>query len=857
MEPISSGFMQDVEYSEAIREIRIKAAVESIPQFDGNSYNLFRYETIYASYCDLALAVFIEGLQLEIKTIVKGAKPKNLEEAKNIAIKEEKYLNITYGKQYNRYVVCRYCRKRGHHISKCEKIRQKSIYEEKTSFRQNGIYEDINQGEHNDSYDALNYGNTMILENTRKNDGIDNTFKSTEEESEEYTVENLTQNTETEELTTITAEILDEDEDEENLNIRMAEFEEIQDAVSGGVRRTKVQQFRLSNLQLLTIHRKVKTEFRVSVIDGPIIEFPSLLNFSSKNNSASVKTSGGFSAMEKHVIVPLYSIIFLLSFSGNLLVLLTLARNKRMRTVTNVYLLNLALSDLLLGVFCMPFTLVGQLLRNFIFGGTMCKLIPYFQAVSVSVGVWTLVAISLERYFAICRPLESRRWQTRKHAFKMIITVWICSLLWNGPILFVSRLQAMKSGHHKCREQWSSANGERIYNLFLDAVLLILPLLIMSLAYSLIVGKLWRGLKREIGQHNMTNNMLLIQGVRRSDSYPANNLLSETQVNTPINTSRSENSKYEQISINGSTILSNNKVAVRSKDQDCKQRMPKDKDNFGATQAVKKWLMKGLSRVRIPEKKSHRHSRRGREALSEPMMPHEVSSHYTFTRQAIRSNYMCKSIEAKKKVIRMLFVIIVEFFICWAPLHVLNTVRIPEKKSHRHSRRGREALSEPMMPHEVSSHYTFTRQAIRSNYMCKSIEAKKKVIRMLFVIIVEFFICWAPLHVLNTVYLFWPKILYDYVGPTGVALVQLLAYVSACCNPITYCFMNRRFREAFLRLFPCGSQCRSSCTSRHNFTSSHSNDVRCGDAIARSGDVRVVPQRQRSEVMILEAEDRV
>lgn len=38
-----------------------------------------------------------------------------------------------------------------------------------------------------------------------------------------------------------------------------------------------------------------------------------------------------------------------------------------------------AVSDLLLGVFCMPFTLVGQVLRNFIFGLTMCKLIPYFQ----------------------------------------------------------------------------------------------------------------------------------------------------------------------------------------------------------------------------------------------------------------------------------------------------------------------------------------------------------------------------------------------------------------------------------------------------------------------------------------------
>lgn len=64
---------------------------------------------------------------------------------------------------------------------------------------------------------------------------------------------------------------------------------------------------------------------------------------------------------------------------GNILVILTLVQNKRMRTVTNVFLLNLAVSDLLLGVFCMPFTLVGSLLRNFVFGELMCKLIPYLQ----------------------------------------------------------------------------------------------------------------------------------------------------------------------------------------------------------------------------------------------------------------------------------------------------------------------------------------------------------------------------------------------------------------------------------------------------------------------------------------------
>lgn len=77
--------------------------------------------------------------------------------------------------------------------------------------------------------------------------------------------------------------------------------------------------------------------------------------------------------------IPLYSIIFLLAVLGNVLVILTLARNSRMRTNTNVFLLNLAISDLILAVLCMPFTLIGTLLRDFVFGEWMCRLVPFFQ----------------------------------------------------------------------------------------------------------------------------------------------------------------------------------------------------------------------------------------------------------------------------------------------------------------------------------------------------------------------------------------------------------------------------------------------------------------------------------------------
>lgn len=77
--------------------------------------------------------------------------------------------------------------------------------------------------------------------------------------------------------------------------------------------------------------------------------------------------------------IPLYATILLLAIVGNALVIMTLVQNRRMRTITNVFLLNLAVSDILLGVFCMPFTLVGTLLRDFVFGEIMCKFIPYLQ----------------------------------------------------------------------------------------------------------------------------------------------------------------------------------------------------------------------------------------------------------------------------------------------------------------------------------------------------------------------------------------------------------------------------------------------------------------------------------------------
>lgn len=71
-----------------------------------------------------------------------------------------------------------------------------------------------------------------------------------------------------------------------------------------------------------------------------------------------------------------------------------------------------------------------------------------------------------------------------------------------------------------------------------------------------------------------------------------------------------------------------------------------------------------------------------------------------------------------------------------------------------------------------------------------------QVIVMLCVVMLTFFVCWTPLYVIHTWYLFAPEFVYAAVGRTGISLIQLLAYWSSCCNPIIYCYMNRNFRQA-------------------------------------------------------------
>lgn len=109
------------------------------------------------------------------------------------------------------------------------------------------------------------------------------------------------------------------------------------------------------------------------------------------------------------IVYVMYTSIFVFALLGNGVVCYIVYATPRMKTVTNFFIVNLAVGDILMSLFCVPFSFFPTLLLQYWpFGSLLCYLVNYSQAISVLVSAYTLVAISIDRYMAILWPLRPR-----------------------------------------------------------------------------------------------------------------------------------------------------------------------------------------------------------------------------------------------------------------------------------------------------------------------------------------------------------------------------------------------------------------------------------------------------------------
>ena len=96
-------------------------------------------------------------------------------------------------------------------------------------------------------------------------------------------------------------------------------------------------------------------------------------------------------------LITLYSITTALSVCGNALVLVVLTCGNRSKTDLTKFLLNMAIADLFMACFCIPFSFTNTMLGHWIFGVAMCPIVLFIQVTSVAVSIFTNMAIGIDK----------------------------------------------------------------------------------------------------------------------------------------------------------------------------------------------------------------------------------------------------------------------------------------------------------------------------------------------------------------------------------------------------------------------------------------------------------------------------
>uniref|UniRef100_T1J5B1 G-protein coupled receptors family 1 profile domain-containing protein n=1 Tax=Strigamia maritima TaxID=126957 RepID=T1J5B1_STRMM len=206
-----------------------------------------------------------------------------------------------------------------------------------------------------------------------------------------------------------------------------------------------------------------------------------------------IEAKGFFSI--PHPIIALmyimYIAITLAAVGGNSIVCYIVIAYQRMRTVTNFFIVNLAVGDITMAILCIPFTFVANFVTMYWpFGSIMCPIVTYAQAVSVFISAYTLVAISIDRYIAILYPLRPR--MTKLQAKVIILLIWVVSLVTPLPTAILSRLIPLPNMTvYTCAEDWESPIQRYYYSMTLMVLQYFFPLFVLIFTYTKIAVVVW------------------------------------------------------------------------------------------------------------------------------------------------------------------------------------------------------------------------------------------------------------------------------------------------------------------------------------------------------------------------------
>ena len=203
----------------------------------------------------------------------------------------------------------------------------------------------------------------------------------------------------------------------------------------------------------------------------------------------------------KEVKVFCYCVLLLLSVLGNSLLIAIIMKKKRMQTVTNYLIANVAVSDILITVVAVPRKITEILLGprrwliDGLLGSVLCKSVFFLQDITISVSILSLVAMSIDRYRGIVFPLRQQYMKPGKLCKFIIPLIWFVSMGLHAVYFHV--FQILTDGNKTiCAPSWAHRfNGRKsqeVYFVIIFVCLIAIPTCVVTLLYSVVILNLKR-----------------------------------------------------------------------------------------------------------------------------------------------------------------------------------------------------------------------------------------------------------------------------------------------------------------------------------------------------------------------------
>uniref|UniRef100_A0A8C8VLP0 G-protein coupled receptors family 1 profile domain-containing protein n=1 Tax=Pelusios castaneus TaxID=367368 RepID=A0A8C8VLP0_9SAUR len=191
-------------------------------------------------------------------------------------------------------------------------------------------------------------------------------------------------------------------------------------------------------------------------------------------------------------LLPLYSLVLIFGLVGNALVVLILIKYKRLKSMTDVYLLNLAISDLLF-IFSLPFW-AYYAVHEWDFGNAMCKILSGIYYAGFYGGMFFIIFLTLDRYLAIVHAVFALRVRTVTRGILTSVLIWAVAISASLPWAIFHSVQN-EGTRWTCTAHYpldQEAKWKQFQILMMIVLGLVIPLGIMIFCYIEIIKTLLR-----------------------------------------------------------------------------------------------------------------------------------------------------------------------------------------------------------------------------------------------------------------------------------------------------------------------------------------------------------------------------